>query len=71
MRKRESTSWAEEKEKNRIPSRFHAISTEPDVELELMNCEIAMRAQIMSQMLNQLCHAGAPRFHKLNSDMKH
>ena len=29
-----------QREKERIPSRLPTVSTEPDVELELTNCEI-------------------------------
>ena len=29
-----------QKERERIPSRLHAVSTKPDVGLELRNCEI-------------------------------
>ena len=29
-----------EGERERIPSRLHTVSTEPDMGLELMNCEI-------------------------------
>ena len=34
-----------EREKERIPSRLHAVSTEPDVWLELMNHEISDLSQ--------------------------
>ena len=37
---RESRGEAEREDRERIPSRFQAVSTEPDVGLELMNCEI-------------------------------
>ena len=39
-------------------SRLPAVSTEPDVGLELMNCEIMT---IQSQMLSQLSHLGAAK----------
>ena len=44
----------------RIRSRLHAASTEPDVGLELTNFEIVTRAEIKSPMLNQLSHPGPP-----------
>ena len=47
------------REKERIPSRLHTTSTEPDARLELVNCEIMTWAKIYSQMLNQLSHPGA------------
>ena len=41
MRERESTSrGGAERRRDRIPSRLRTISTEPDVGLELTNCEI-------------------------------
>ena len=39
-------------------------STEPDVVLEPMNCEIMTRAEVKSQMLNRLSHPGAPGIFK-------
>ena len=45
-----------ERARDRIPSSFHAVSTEPDVGLELPNREITTRAEIKSRMLNQLNH---------------
>ena len=44
----------------RMPSRLRAVSTEPDVRLELMNREMMTRAKIESQMFNRLHHPGAP-----------
>ena len=41
-----------ERERERIPSRTHAVSTEPDMGLELTNSEIVTRAEIKSQTLN-------------------
>ena len=38
--------------REKIPSRLYAISTEPDVGLELMNCEITTWAETKSQMLS-------------------
>ena len=49
-----------ERERDRIPSRLHAVSEEPDLGLELMNCKIMTQAQMKSQMLNRLSHSGAP-----------
>ena len=47
MRERENTSRGgaergkeRERERERIPSKLHTVSSEPDVELELTNCEI-------------------------------
>ena len=54
--------WGGERERReRIPSRLHTVSMEPDVGLELMNHEIMIWAEIKSWMLNQLSHPGAPR----------
>ena len=49
-----------ETEGQRTPSRLHAVSTEPDRGLELMNHEIITWAKIKSQMLNGLGHLGTP-----------
>ena len=49
-----------ERGRERIPSRFHTISTEPYVGLDLTNCENTTWAEIKSQTLNQLSHPGAP-----------
>ena len=46
--------------RQRIPSRLHIDSTEPDMGLNPTNCEIMTRAKIKSRMLNQLSHPGAP-----------
>ena len=48
-----------EKGRERIPSRLHAVSTQPDTEPDLMNREIMTLAQIKSQTLNQLSHPSA------------
>ena len=37
--------------RQRIPSRLHTVSTEPNVGLDLTNCEIMTSAEIGSQML--------------------
>ena len=34
------TERERERERERVPSRLHAVSTEPDTGLELTNCEI-------------------------------
>ena len=47
--------------RERISSRLHAVSTEPDVGLDLRNHEIMTWAEIQSEALNQLSHPGAPR----------
>ena len=47
-------------ERQRIPSRLHTVSTEPDNGAgtdELQDHDLSQ-----SQMLNQLSHPGAPRF---------
>ena len=46
--------------RQRIPSRLHAVSTEPDAGLEPMNHEIMTWGEIKSQTLNQLSHPGTP-----------
>ena len=38
--KEKAGKGVEREERERIPSRFHAISTEPNVGLDLSNCEI-------------------------------
>ena len=43
------------------PKQAPAVSAEPNVGLKLMNSEIMIRAEIKSQMLNQLSHPGAPK----------
>ena len=50
-----------ERGRQRIPSRLHAVSTEPDTRLELLNHEIVTRAKTKSQALNELSHPGAPK----------
>ena len=53
-------AWGEQRERERkregerIPTRLLAVSTQPDVGLELTNCEITTGAQIKSQTLNCL-----------------
>ena len=41
-----------EKERQRIPSRLHSASAEPDAGLKLTNHEIMARAETKSQTLN-------------------
>ena len=41
-----------ERGRGRLPSRLHAISTEPNTGLELTNCKIMTRVEIKSQTLN-------------------
>ena len=48
-----------EEERERIPSRHHAISAEPYVGLEPMYHEIMIWAEIKSQMLNRQSLPGA------------
>ena len=50
----------EQRERERIPSRLHAVSAEPDAGLRLTNCEVMTRAKMKSRMLNPLSHPGAP-----------
>ena len=53
-----------QKGRKRTPSRLHAVSTEPDVGLkllnQLMNREIVTGAAIKSQVLNPLSHPDVP-----------
>ena len=49
-----------EREGERISSRFHSVSTETSVGLDLMNREIITSAEIKSPTLNRLSHPGAP-----------
>ena len=49
-----------ERERETIPSRFHAISTEPDVGLEPTNQEIMTWDETKGWLLNQLSHPGDP-----------
>ena len=51
-----------ERGRERIPSRFHTVSAEPDAGLELMNCQIMTWVEIMSWMLNRLSHRGTLSF---------
>ena len=49
-----------ERERERIPSRVHTVSIEPNVELKPMNHETMTWAETKSWTLNQLSHPGAP-----------
>ena len=49
-----------ERRRERTPSSLHAVGTEPDKRLELMNCEITTGAKIKSQTLNRLSYPGTP-----------
>ena len=49
-----------ERGRERIPSRLHTFSAEPDAGLKLTNHEIMTRAEIKSKMLIQLSHPGVP-----------
>ena len=49
-----------ERGRERIQSRLHTISMEPDEGLKLLSHEVMTRAETKSQMLNQLSHPGAP-----------
>ena len=54
------TDFEREKERDRIPSRPHTVSTEPDSGLKLPNCEIMTWAKIKSQTLSCLSHLDVP-----------
>ena len=58
-----------ERERKRISSRPHAVSTEPNVGLDLMDREIMTWAEIKCQMLNQLSHPGAPHTFTVLNEM--
>ena len=47
-------------ERERIPSRLHAVSADPHVGLKPTNHEIMTRAKIKSQTLNRLSHPRDP-----------
>ena len=49
-----------EREGDKILSRLHTVSAEPDSGLEPTNREILTRAEIKSRTLNRLSHPGAP-----------
>ena len=49
-----------ERGRERIPSRLHTVSAEPDVGLETTNCEIMTWVETKSQILNLLSRPGAP-----------
>ena len=58
-----SRGGAERKrERERAPSKRHAVNAEPDEGLELTNREIMTYNKIESQTLNQLSHPVAPIF---------
>ena len=57
-----------ERERERIPSRLHAVRAEPDTEPDPRNHEIMTWAVIKSQTLNRLSHSGAPSY--FNSSIK-
>ena len=49
-----------ERGRQRIPSRLHAVSAEPDVGLELTNREIKTWAEVKIWTPNRLSHPGTP-----------
>ena len=49
-----------EGQRGRLPSRLRTASTEPDVGLELTNCEIVTSTGTKRQTLNGRSHPGAP-----------
>ena len=59
---RGARSREREGERERIPSRLHDISAEPDVRHDPTNCEIITLVKIKSQMLNTLSYPGDPSF---------
>ena len=59
-KKRKKAKEVQRERRQRIPSSLRAISTEPSVGLELMNCEIMTEPKSGVGMLNQLSHPGAP-----------
>ena len=50
---------AERRGRQRIPSRLHAVSTEPNVGLDPTNHEVMTGAETESQRLNRWSHPGA------------
>ena len=58
-----------ERRRERIPSKLHAVGTEPDAGLNLTNCEIMTSAESKSQMHNQLSHPGALKM-QINTNNK-
>ena len=60
-RERESASQRRaEIQGDRIPSRFHAVNTEPEAGVKLTNREIMTWAKVKSAMLNLLIHPDTP-----------
>ena len=57
-----------ERERERTQGKLHAVSTEPDVGLELTKHEIVTWAEIKSQTRNRLSHPGVPWPLFLNTD---
>ena len=49
-----------ERGRERISSRLRAVSSEPDVGLDLMNCEMMTWAETKVWMLNPRSHPGVP-----------
>ena len=52
---------AEKEGEERILSRLHTVSTEPNTRSELGNREIITQAEIRGRALNQRSHPGAPK----------
>ena len=50
-----------ERDRERIPTRLHAVSAEPDGGPDPPNHAIMTRVEIRSWMLNQVSHPGAPK----------
>ena len=51
-----------ERGRERIPSRLHTVTVEPDVGLKLTNRKIMTWAEMKSWMPNWLSHPGAPQY---------
>ena len=49
-----------EKRRDRILSRLHTVSAEPDMGLKLRNCETITQAELKSGTLNHLYHLDLP-----------
>ena len=58
-------------ERERIPSRFSIVSTEPDAGLDLTNREIMTRTETKGPMLNRLSHRAPPTFPRLTQHCHH
>ena len=64
LREREHTWRGIERDRERESQASSMLLVEPDVGLDLTNCEIMTRAETESQTLNPLSHPGAPKIKK-------